>query len=189
MGWLAGYNFTTSQAAGFASGTIKAVYDNMRAIDLLSTLDYADTTKLAAIGHSLGGHNSLFTAVMDTRIKVVRRRDQPACTCQANPQHGLLCMGGVLTSLLSVARSLCPPADGRRGTTTQRTPSVPPGHCPSTCPASSPSTTTRRPVEPRFPPVWPPIGVHLFTGDAWLRAQARDAPRPRRGRRIANPPH
>jgi len=72
MGGLGNYNFTTAAENGvFVSGTMKAVYDNMRAIDLLSTFDYADTTKLGCIGHSLGGHNSIFTAVMDTRIKVI----------------------------------------------------------------------------------------------------------------------
>ena len=53
-GGLGNYNFTTAAENGvFVSGTMKAVYDNMRAIDLLSTFDYADTTKLGCIGRSL----------------------------------------------------------------------------------------------------------------------------------------
>jgi dipeptidyl aminopeptidase/acylaminoacyl peptidase len=67
MGGMSGYDFNTSQ---FASGTMKAIFDNTRAIDVLEQLPYADHTRLAAIGHSLGGHNSLFTAVLDQRIKV-----------------------------------------------------------------------------------------------------------------------
>ena len=57
---------------GYVSGTMKAIQDNSRALDLLETLDYIDTTKgFAAIGHSLGGHNSIYTAVFDQRISVV----------------------------------------------------------------------------------------------------------------------
>jgi dipeptidyl aminopeptidase/acylaminoacyl peptidase len=50
---------------------MKAVYDNKRAVDLLMTLPEVDAARIGAIGHSLGGHNSLFTAVFDERIKAV----------------------------------------------------------------------------------------------------------------------
>ena len=43
----------------------------MRAIDVLETLPYADTSRLAVIGHSLGGHNAIFAALFDPRIKVI----------------------------------------------------------------------------------------------------------------------
>lgn len=56
---------------GWKSGTLKAVADNMRAIDYLQSLDYVRADAIGAIGHSLGGHNSVYTAVFDTRIKVV----------------------------------------------------------------------------------------------------------------------
>jgi len=56
---------------GYASGTMKAIWDNMRALDLLETLPFVKPGKFAAIGHSLGGHNSLYTAAFDQRIKVV----------------------------------------------------------------------------------------------------------------------
>jgi dienelactone hydrolase len=62
------YDFATSP---FASGTMKAVCDNMRCVDLLVSLPEVDAAKIAAVGHSLGGHNALFTAVFDERIKVV----------------------------------------------------------------------------------------------------------------------
>ena len=55
----------------YASGTIKAVWDNMRALDLLENLPFVKKDKFAALGHSLGGHNAIFTAVFDSRIKVV----------------------------------------------------------------------------------------------------------------------
>ena len=62
------YDFETDE---YQSGSMKAIYDNVRAIDLLSTLPEVDTTRIGCIGHSLGGHNGLFTAVFDERIKAV----------------------------------------------------------------------------------------------------------------------
>ena len=55
----------------YESGSMKAIYDNMRAIDLLQSLPEVDPERIGCIGHSLGGHNSLFTAVFDERIKAV----------------------------------------------------------------------------------------------------------------------
>jgi hypothetical protein len=55
----------------YASGSMKAICDNMRAIDLLQSLAEVDPERIGCIGHSLGGHNALFTAVFDERIKVV----------------------------------------------------------------------------------------------------------------------
>lgn len=58
--------------SGYVSGTMKAIYDNSRAIDLLESLDYVDTSRgVGAIGHSLGGHNAIYTAVFDRRISVI----------------------------------------------------------------------------------------------------------------------
>ena len=56
---------------GWASGTLKAVWDNMRALDLLQSLPQAEPDRIAAIGHSLGGHNAVYTAVFDQRIRVI----------------------------------------------------------------------------------------------------------------------
>lgn len=57
---------------GYVSGTMKAIQDNSRAIDLLDTLEYVDTSRgVGAIGHSLGGHNAIYTAVFDQRISVI----------------------------------------------------------------------------------------------------------------------
>lgn len=56
---------------GWDSGTLKAVWDNMRALDLLETLPQVKGKSFGAIGHSLGGHNSVFTAVWDPRIVAV----------------------------------------------------------------------------------------------------------------------
>jgi dienelactone hydrolase len=59
------------KALGWQSGTLKAVWDNIRGLDLLESLPYVRQGRFGAIGHSLGGHNSVFTAVFDERIKVV----------------------------------------------------------------------------------------------------------------------
>ena len=59
------------KALGYESGTMKAIWDNMRGIDLLESLPFVKLGGVAAIGHSLGGHNSIYTAVFDERIKVI----------------------------------------------------------------------------------------------------------------------
>jgi len=59
------------KALGYRSGTLKAIWDNRRGLDLLESLAYVSPGAFGAIGHSLGGHNAVFTAVCDERIKVV----------------------------------------------------------------------------------------------------------------------
>ncbi|MEO6786019.1 MAG: alpha/beta hydrolase [Chthoniobacteraceae bacterium] len=59
------------KALGYASGTMKAIWDNIRGLDLLDSLPFVKGGAYAVIGHSLGGHNSIFTAVFDERIKAV----------------------------------------------------------------------------------------------------------------------
>lgn len=60
------YNFKTSR---WASGSLKAVWNNIRAIDLLTQRPEVDARRIGAIGHSLGGHNAMFTAAFDDRIQ------------------------------------------------------------------------------------------------------------------------
>jgi len=55
----------------YASGSMKAIWNNIRAVDLLETLGYVDIDNIGTIGHSLGGHNALFTAVFEPRLKAV----------------------------------------------------------------------------------------------------------------------
>jgi dienelactone hydrolase len=54
----------------WASGSMKAIWDNMRAIDLLQGLPQVDPERIGCIGHSLGGHNTIFTSFFDERISV-----------------------------------------------------------------------------------------------------------------------
>lgn len=67
---LAGYQ-PDVKGLGWASGTLKAVWDNIRGLDLLDSLPSVKPGRRGAIGHSLGGHNSVYTAVMDERIGAV----------------------------------------------------------------------------------------------------------------------
>lgn len=49
---------------------MKAIWDNIRALDVLETLPYVRPREYGALGASLGGHNTLFTAAFDERIVV-----------------------------------------------------------------------------------------------------------------------
>lgn len=56
---------------GYASGAIKGVWNHMRAIDVLQSLPDVDVERIGSIGHSLGGYNTLFLGVFDTRVKAM----------------------------------------------------------------------------------------------------------------------
>jgi dienelactone hydrolase len=59
------------RSLGYESGTMKSIWDNVRGLDLLSALPFVKTNGFGVIGHSLGGHNGVYTAVFDPRIQVV----------------------------------------------------------------------------------------------------------------------
>ena len=65
------YPYTFPPEHGYISGSMKAISDNMRAIDVLQAMEQVEPERLGCIGHSLGGHNTMFTAVFDTRIKAM----------------------------------------------------------------------------------------------------------------------
>jgi dienelactone hydrolase len=56
---------------GYQSGTMKAIADNVRGLDVLDTLPFVKHGRYGAIGHSLGGHNAIFTAAFEPRIAVI----------------------------------------------------------------------------------------------------------------------
>ncbi len=64
------YDFKT-QGKDYASGSMKTIWNNLRAVDLLVALPEVNADRIGCIGHSLGGHNSLFTAAFDQRLKAV----------------------------------------------------------------------------------------------------------------------
>ncbi|MGE5194553.1 MAG: DUF2920 family protein [Deltaproteobacteria bacterium] len=56
---------------GYVSGSMKGVWDNLRAVDFLESLDEVDPERIGGLGHSLGGHSVMFTAVFDPRLRVI----------------------------------------------------------------------------------------------------------------------
>ncbi|MRG46031.1 alpha/beta fold hydrolase [Chitinophaga sp. SYP-B3965] len=55
----------------YVSGTMKGIFDHIRCIDLLQSRPEVDPNRIGVIGHSLGGHNAIFVAAFDPRIKVI----------------------------------------------------------------------------------------------------------------------
>lgn len=68
---LLGENQTDPATLGYASGTMKGIWSHIRAVDLLASLPEVDAERMGTIGVSLGGHNSLFVAAFEPRLKVV----------------------------------------------------------------------------------------------------------------------
>lgn len=68
MGDLKEYDFENDR---YESGTMKGIFDNMRCADLLQSRKEVDPDRIGIIGHSLGGHNAIFTGVFDERFKVI----------------------------------------------------------------------------------------------------------------------
>jgi dienelactone hydrolase len=58
-------------ANGYASATMKGIWNHMRAVDLLQSLDEVDKDRIGCIGHSLGGHNTLYVGTFDERIRAM----------------------------------------------------------------------------------------------------------------------
>lgn len=56
---------------GYASASMKGVWNHMRAIDLLETMPEVDASRIGSIGHSLGGYNTLFLGLFEPRVKVM----------------------------------------------------------------------------------------------------------------------
>jgi neutral ceramidase len=78
FGDLADYDFHTDD---YVSGTMTAIVNHRRGVDVLSARDDVDPEKIGTIGHSLGGHNSMFVGVFDPRIKAV------VSSCGWDPFH------------------------------------------------------------------------------------------------------
>jgi dienelactone hydrolase len=66
------YDYDFQRDGGhYPSGTIKGIWNHIRGLDLLESLPAVDPDRLGCIGHSLGGHNALFVAAFDQRIRAV----------------------------------------------------------------------------------------------------------------------
>lgn len=78
FGDYADYDFASDR---YESGTMKAIWNHMRCVDLLVSHSGVDPEKIGAIGHSLGGHNAIFVGLFDERIKVI------VSSCGWTPLH------------------------------------------------------------------------------------------------------
>jgi dienelactone hydrolase len=58
-------------ALGYVSATMKGIWNHQRAVDMLESLPEVNRHRIGVIGHSLGGHNALFLAAFDSRLKAV----------------------------------------------------------------------------------------------------------------------
>ena len=68
MGDLKDYDFANDR---YESGTMKAIFNTMRCVDLLQSRDEVDADRMGVLGHSLGGHTSMFAGTFDTRFKII----------------------------------------------------------------------------------------------------------------------
>jgi pimeloyl-ACP methyl ester carboxylesterase len=64
------YNFQQPPLP-YQSGSMKAIWNNIRGVDLLAARNDVDPDRISVIGHSLGGHNAIFTAVFELRLRAV----------------------------------------------------------------------------------------------------------------------
>lgn len=76
-------------AKGYRSATMKGIHNHRRAVDLLCSMKAVNPKRIAVIGHSLGGHNSLFLAAFEERIQAA----VTSCGFTAFPKY----YGGNLT--------------------------------------------------------------------------------------------
>lgn len=68
MGDLKDYDFENDR---YQSGTMKAIFNHMRCVDLLQERADVDPQRIGVIGHSLGGHNAMFAGAFDPRLRVI----------------------------------------------------------------------------------------------------------------------
>jgi dienelactone hydrolase len=66
-----GENSFDPYAHGYASCTMKGIVNHRRAVDVLQSLPEVNQSRIGCIGHSLGGHNTLFVAAFDERIRAM----------------------------------------------------------------------------------------------------------------------
>ncbi len=62
---------TDPYSLGYVSATLKGVVNHRRGVDLLAARPEVDPERIGVVGHSLGGHNALFLAACDERVRAV----------------------------------------------------------------------------------------------------------------------
>ena len=101
---------------GYASATMKAIWNNRRAVNVLCGLEEVDADRIGVIGHSLGGHNAIFTALFEPRIRRSSRR--AASTRSRSTTRA--------TSPAGRTRGTCPGSASVTSSTWRRSPSTSP---------------------------------------------------------------
>jgi dienelactone hydrolase len=66
-----GDSTTDAYHLGYLSATAKGIANHRKCVSLLTQLPEVDAERIGCIGHSLGGHNSIFVALYEPRIKVI----------------------------------------------------------------------------------------------------------------------
>ncbi len=56
---------------GYASASMKGIWNHKICLDLFQSMPQVNADHIGVIGHSLGGHNSLFLSAFDERVKVI----------------------------------------------------------------------------------------------------------------------
>jgi PhzF family phenazine biosynthesis protein len=67
---MQGNYFPRLKELGYQSGTMKAIWDNIRGVDLLETLPWVSSGRYGVLGMSQGGYNAAFTAAFEPRLKI-----------------------------------------------------------------------------------------------------------------------
>lgn len=67
---MQGDYFPQLEKLGYSSGSMKAIWDNIRAVDLLCSLPWVDPDRIGILGMSQGGYNTAFTLAFEPRLKV-----------------------------------------------------------------------------------------------------------------------
>jgi hypothetical protein len=68
FGDLKDYDFKNDR---YLSGTMAGIFYHVRSVDLLTQLPCVDTVRIGVIGLSLGGHNAMWAASFDLRLKLI----------------------------------------------------------------------------------------------------------------------
>lgn len=81
----------------------KDAWDTMRAIDYLQTLDFVDPKRIGMVGHSYGGHSTLFTTALEPRIRVAVSNG-PVSSFRGHGMHWAVPKGGGSSQSLPAMR-------------------------------------------------------------------------------------
>ncbi|MDR1746741.1 MAG: alpha/beta fold hydrolase [Tannerella sp.] len=68
FGDLKNYDFKHDR---YLSGSMTGIFYHIRSVDVLESLPFVDKERIGVIGHSLGGHNAMWVASFEPRLKLI----------------------------------------------------------------------------------------------------------------------